>query len=49
MPDGATYVSPRPAITLKGQPNSDMARSLLDITVRAPEMGMASAELRLVN
>src|SRR5215469_211590 len=49
MPDGATYVSPRPAITLKGQINSDMSRSLIDITVRAPEMGMASAELRLVN
>jgi phage protein D len=49
MPDGATYVSPRPAITINGTANTDMANSLLDIAVRAPEAGMASAELRLVN
>lgn len=49
MPDGAPYVSSRPAIRLNGTANDDMAAALLDITVRAPENGMASAELRLVN
>ncbi len=49
MANGATYVSPRPAIKLKGAPNDDMVTSLLDIAVRAPETGMASAEVRLVN
>jgi hypothetical protein len=49
MPDGASYVSSRPAIRLNGTANSDMVNSLLDIAVRAPETGMASAELRLVN
>ena len=44
MANGATYVSPRPAIKLKGAPNDDMVTSLLDIAVRAPEAGMASAE-----
>ena len=49
MPDGAPYISSRPAIKLNGSANGDMANALLDIAVRAPEMGMASAELRLVN
>jgi phage protein D len=49
MANGATYVSPRPAIKLKGAPNDDMVTSLLDIAVRAPEAGMASAEVRMVN
>jgi phage protein D len=49
MANGATYVSPRPAIKLKGAPNDDMVTSLLDIAVRAPEAGMASAEIRMVN
>jgi phage protein D len=49
MPDGAPYVSSRPAIVLNGTPNADAAKALLDIAVRAPESGMASAELRLVN
>ncbi len=49
MSSGATYVSPRPAIRLKGAPNNDMVTSLLDIAVRAPEAGMASAELRMAN
>jgi phage protein D len=49
MANGAPYVSPRPAIKLKGAPNDDMVTSLLDIAVRAPEAGMASAEIRLVN
>lgn len=49
MPDGAPYVSSRPAIKLNGTVNDDMAMSLLDIAVRAPEAGMASAEVRLVN
>jgi len=49
MSDGAPYVSSRPAVTLNGAVNDDMASSLLDVAVRAPEAGMASAELRLVN
>jgi phage protein D len=49
MPDGAPYVSSRPGIRLNGTANTDMASSLLDIAVRAPETGMASAEVRLVN
>jgi phage protein D len=49
MPDGAPYVSSRPAIKVNGTMNDDMATALLDIAVRAPEAGMASAELRLVN
>jgi hypothetical protein len=49
MANGATYVSPRPAIKLKGAANDDMVNSLLDIAVRAPEAGMASAEIRMVN
>jgi len=49
MADGAPYVSPRPAIRLKGTPNDDMVSSLLDVAIRAPEAGMASAELRMVN
>ena len=49
MANGATYVSPRPAIKLKGAANDDMVDSLLDIAVRAPEAGMASAEIRMVN
>jgi phage protein D len=49
MPDGAPYVSSRPAITVNGAKNGDMASALLDIAVRMPEAGMASAELRLVN
>ena len=49
MANGATYVSPRPAIKLKGAANDDMVASLLDIAVRAPEAGMASAEIRMVN
>jgi hypothetical protein len=49
MLDSAPYVSSRPAITLDGAVNDDMASSLLDVAVRAPETGMASAELRLVN
>jgi phage protein D len=49
MPDGAPYVSPRPAILVNGTANDDMVKSLLDIAVRAPESGMASAELRMVN
>jgi hypothetical protein len=49
MPDGAAYVSPRPAITVNGTPNDDMVKALLDVAVRAPEAGMASAEIRLVN
>jgi phage protein D len=49
MPDGAPYVSSRPAIRLNGVANDDMAAALLDIAVRAPESGMASAEVRLVN
>jgi len=49
MPDGASYVSPRPAVLLNGTANDDMVSSLLDIAVRAPEAGMASAELRMVN
>jgi uncharacterized protein len=49
MLDGAPYVSSRPAITLNGAANDDMVSSLLDVAVRAPETGMASAELRLVN
>ena len=49
MPDGAAFVSSRPEILVNGAANADMVRSLLDIAVRAPESGMASAELRLVN
>jgi phage protein D len=49
MPDGAPYVSSRPAILMNGTANDDMVKSLLDIAVRAPESGMASAELRMVN
>jgi phage protein D len=49
MPDGAPYVSPRPAIKLNGTANDDMVTALLDIAVRAPENGMASAEIRMVN
>jgi phage protein D len=49
MPDSAPYVSSRPAIRLNGTANDDMTAALLDIAVRAPEAGMASAELRLVN
>jgi phage protein D len=49
MPDGAPYVSSRPNILVNGTANSDMVGALLDIAVRAPESGMASAELRLVN
>src|ERR1700741_2594858 len=49
MPDGAPYVSSRPAILLNGNANHDMAKGLLDTAVRAPEMGMASAEVRMVN
>src|SRR5215472_10092984 len=49
MPDSAPYVSSRPAIRLNGTANDDMIAALLDIAVRAPEAGMASAELRLVN
>jgi phage protein D len=49
MPDGASYVSSRPAIRVNGTANDDMVTALLDIAVRAPEAGMASAELRLVN
>jgi phage protein D len=49
MPDSAPYVSSRPAIRLNGTSNDDMTAALLDIAVRAPEAGMASAELRLVN
>src|SRR6516165_2430020 len=49
MLDGAPYVSSRPAITLNGAANDDMVSALLDVAVRAPETGMASAELRLVN
>jgi phage protein D len=49
MPDGAPYVSSRPAILLNGTANNDMGKALLDIAVRAPEMGMTSAEVRLVN
>ncbi len=49
MPDGSPYVSSRPAIQLNGTANDDMTTALLDIAVRAPESGMASAELRLVN
>jgi uncharacterized protein len=49
MLDGAPYVSSRPAITINGAANDDMVSSLLDVAVRAPETGMASAELRLVN
>jgi len=49
MAGDATYVSPRPAIKIKGAANPDMANSLLDVAVRAPEAGMASAELRMVN
>jgi phage protein D len=49
MPDGAPYVSSRPAILVNGTPNDDMVKSLLDVAVRAPEAGMASAEWRMVN
>jgi phage protein D len=49
MADGAPYVSSRPALKLNGSVNNDMASALLDIAVRAPEAGMASAEVRLVN
>lgn len=49
MPDGAPYVSSRPAILVNGAANDDMVKSLLDIAVRQPEAGMASAELRMVN
>src|SRR5215469_6816145 len=49
MPDGAPYVSSRPAILVNGTANNDMGKALLDIAVRAPEMGMTSAEVRLVN
>lgn len=49
MADAASYVSSRPAIKLNGSVNDDMTKALLDIAVRAPEAGMASAELRLVN
>lgn len=49
MPDSAPYVSSRPAIKLNGTANDDMVAALLDIAVRAPELGMASAELRFVN
>lgn len=49
MADGAPYVSPRPALTLNGTPNDDMVGALIDVAVRAPENGMASAEVRLVN
>src|SRR5271157_1884909 len=49
MPDSAPYVSSRPAIRVNGTANDDMVTALLDIAVRAPETGMASAELRLVN
>jgi phage protein D len=49
MPDGAPYVSSRPAILVNGTANDDMVKALLDIAVRAPESGMASAELRMVN
>jgi phage protein D len=45
----APYVSSRPGITLNGSPNPDMVKALLDVTVRAPEAGMTSAEIRLVN
>ncbi len=34
---------------LNGAANDDMGTALLDIAVRAPETGMASAEVRLVN
>src|SRR5690348_14116022 len=49
MPDGAPYVSSRPAIKLNGSANNDLVASVLDIAVRLPEAGMASAELRVVN
>jgi len=49
MADSAPYVSPRPALRLNGTPNDDMQGALLDVAVRAPEHGMASAEIRLVN
>ena len=49
MTDSAPYVSPRPALRLNGTPNDDMRGALLDVAVRAPEHGMASAEVRLVN
>jgi phage protein D len=49
MADGAPYVSPRPALRLNGAANDDMVNALLDVAVRAPEAGMASAEIRLVN
>jgi phage protein D len=49
MADGAPYVSPRPSLRLNGTPNEDMRGALLDVAVRAPEHGMASAEVRLVN
>ena len=46
MADGAPYVSPRPALRLNGTPNDDMLGALIDVAVRAPENGMASAEVR---
>ena len=49
MADGGSYVSPRPTLTLKGSANPDMRTALLDLAVRMPEAGMASAELRMVN
>jgi hypothetical protein len=49
MADPASYVAAKPALTLNGAKNDDMSTALRDIVVRAPEAGMATAELRLAN
>jgi len=48
MADDAPYVSSRPALRVNGTVNDDLAKALLDVAVRAPDAGMASAELRCV-
>lgn len=48
MPDGS-IVSSRPSIRVAGQPNTALSDAALEVVVRAPENGMASAEIRAVN
>src|ERR1700756_4412196 len=49
MPDGASIVSSRATIAVDGATRASIADNALDVVVRQPEDGLASAELRLVN
>src|SRR6185312_14085999 len=49
MPDGSSIVSSRPVIKIDDSTRDALSDAAQEVIIRAPEEGLASAELRFVN